>query len=66
MEELSKLSLEQRQSLTCCAGELDYLPLSPADDALAEQRLAAHHARPESSVPLEEKKSGLRSRSVVM
>jgi putative addiction module component (TIGR02574 family) len=43
--------------------ELEELPLSEADEALVESRLAAHHADPRSSVPLEEMKRRLRSES---
>lgn len=43
--------------------ELDDSPLSPADEELVEARLAAHHSDPSSSVPLDEMKRRLRSRS---
>jgi hypothetical protein len=56
--ELPRLTFEQRQMLIREALELDGLPLSSTDDALIDKRLAAHHADPESSVPLEELKVG--------
>ncbi|MGH7979217.1 MAG: hypothetical protein ACREE6_07560 [Limisphaerales bacterium] len=43
--------------------ELDDAPLSPADEALVESRLAAHRARPDSSAPLKEMKKRLLSGS---
>jgi putative addiction module component (TIGR02574 family) len=61
--ELPRLTFEQRQILIRRALELDDLPLSAADEALVERRLAAHHADPSSSVPLDEIKRDLRSRS---
>ena len=62
LEELPALSVEQRQLLIRRALELDEPPLSPEDEALIEQRLAAHRADPGSAVPLEEMKARLRSR----
>jgi hypothetical protein len=40
--------------------ELDDSPLSAADEALIEERLAEHHADPNSSIPLDELKKRLR------
>lgn len=65
LEELPGLTVEQRQVLIRRALELDDPPLSAADEALIETRLAAHHADPQSSVPLEEMKARLRSRKRV-
>jgi len=62
LQELPVLTFEQRQLLIRRAVELDDLKLSPADEALVESRLAAHHAAPETSVPLAEMKRRLRSR----
>ena len=62
LQELPVLTLEQRQLLIRRAVELDELELSPADEALVESRLAAHHAAPESSVSLDEMKRQLRTR----
>ena len=61
--ELPRLTFEQRQILIRRALELDDPPLSEADEALVEHRLAEHHSDPSSSVPLDEMKSQLRSRS---
>ena len=61
--ELPRLTFEQRQILIRRALELDDPPLSAADEELVEARLAAHHAKPGSSVPLTELRDRLRSRS---
>jgi hypothetical protein len=61
--ELPKLTFEERQILIRSALELDDPPLSAADEELVEARLAAHHANPESSLPLSELENRLRSRS---
>jgi putative addiction module component (TIGR02574 family) len=63
IEELPRMTIAERQMLIRLALELDDLPLSAADEALAESRLAGHHADPASSVPLEEMKKRLRSGS---
>jgi putative addiction module component (TIGR02574 family) len=60
--ELPRLTFEERQILIRRALELDDSPLSAADEALVEERLAAHHDDPTSSVPLEDIKKRLRSR----
>lgn len=62
LEELPALTFEQRQLLIRRALELDDPPLSNADEALVESRLAAHRADPGSSVSLDEMKAQLRSR----
>lgn len=62
LEELPTLTFEQRQLLIRRALELDEPPLSAADEALVQSRLAAHEADPGTSVPLEEMKARLRSR----
>ena len=46
--ELPRLTFEQRQMLIREALEWDDPSLSTADEALIEERLAAHHADPES------------------
>jgi Arc/MetJ-type ribon-helix-helix transcriptional regulator len=61
--ELPRLTFEERQILIRRALELDDPPLSMADEALVEARLAGHHSEPSSSVPLDEMKNRLRSRS---
>ena len=63
LEELPSLTLEQRQLVIRRALELDEPALSAADEALVEARLAAHRANPASSIPLDEVKKRLRSRS---
>lgn len=55
------MTTAERQQLIRRALELDDAPLSSADEALVESRLAAHRAHPDSSVPLEEMKKRLRS-----
>ena len=61
--EFPKLTFEERQILIRLALELDDPPLSAVDEELVEARLAEHHADPSSSVPLDELKYRLRSRS---
>ena len=61
--ELQRLTFEERQILIRRALQLDDPALSAADEELVEARLAAHHADPGSSVPLDEIKRVLRSRS---
>lgn len=63
LEELPALTVSERQLLVRRALELDEPPLSAADEALVEERLAAHRQNPASSVPLEEMKNRLRSQS---
>jgi hypothetical protein len=62
LQELPALTIEQRQLLIRRALELDDPPLSDADDALVESRLAALKEAPASAVPLDEMKARLRSR----
>ncbi len=61
--QLPRLTFEERQILIRLALELDKPPLSAVDEELVEARLAEHHADPSSSVPLDELKNRLRSRS---
>jgi putative addiction module component (TIGR02574 family) len=61
--QLPRLTFEERQILIRLALELDNPPLSAVDEELVEARLAEHHADPSSSVPLDELKNRLRSRS---
>jgi putative addiction module component (TIGR02574 family) len=60
--ELPRLTFEERQILIRRVLELDDPPLSAADEALVDTRLAAHHSDPNSSVSLTEMKDRLRSR----
>ena len=62
INELPKLTETERRAVFGKLLELEDLPLSEADEALVESRLAAHHADPESSVPLEEMKRRIRSK----
>jgi hypothetical protein len=62
LEELPELTVGERQLLVRRALELDEPPLSQADEAMVEERLAAHRKNPASSVPLDEVKNRLRSR----
>jgi hypothetical protein len=61
LQELPSLTFEQRQLIVRRAMELDDAGLLPADEALIESRLAAHHAAPDSAIPLAEMKRRLRS-----
>ena len=62
LEKLPTLTIGQRQLLIRRALELDEPPLSPADETLVEELLAAHRKNPDFSVPLDEMKARLRSR----
>ena len=62
LEELPVLTVGERQLLVRRALELDDPSLSQADEAMVEERLAAHRKNPASSVPLDEMKKRLRSR----
>lgn len=61
LAELPSLTVEQRQLLVRRAMELDDLPLSPAEDALVEQRLAEHRRNPQASLSLEDMEKRLRA-----
>jgi hypothetical protein len=54
------LTFEERQILIRRALELDDPPLSAVDEELVENRLARHHADPDSSMPLSRLKDRLR------
>lgn len=60
--ELPRLTFEQRQILIRRALELDDPPMSAAEEALVDERLAEHHANPTSSISLDELKNQLRPR----
>lgn len=62
LDELPRLTFEERQILIRGALELNDPPLSAADDELVEDRLAGHHRDPDSSLSLAELKVRLRSR----
>ena len=61
LQELPTLTFEQRQQIVRRALELDDPPLSEADEALVESRLAALRDEPASTVSLEEMKARLRA-----
>ena len=61
LQELPTLTLSERHLLVRRALDLDEPALSPADEALVENRLVAHRKNPASAVPLETMKSRLRS-----
>ena len=63
INELPKLTGPERRLVLGKLLELEDLPLSEADEALVESRLAAHRANPDSSVALDEMKRRLRSQS---
>src|SRR6266478_3603843 len=57
LEELPALTVEQRQLVIRRALELDEPPLTPEDEALVQERLAAHHQDPGSGVALDAMKA---------
>ena len=63
LEALPAFTLEERQILIRRVIELDEPPLSDADEALVDARLAAHRLDPTSSLPLETLRERLRSRT---
>ena len=63
LEELPALTVQQRQVVIRRALELEEPPLSDAEEALVETRLAGHRQNPDSSVPLDEMKRRLRTQS---
>lgn len=63
LEALPAFTFEERQILIRRVLELDEPPLSDADEALIESRLAAHNLDPTSSLPLDTLKERLRSRT---
>jgi hypothetical protein len=62
LEELPTLTVQQRQELVRRALELEEPPLSDAEEALVEIRLAGHRQNPASSVSSDEMKRRLRSK----
>jgi len=63
INELPNLTDAERSAVFGRLVELEDAPLSSADEALVEERLAAHRADPGSSVPLEEVKRRLARRA---
>jgi hypothetical protein len=64
MEELPRLSFEERQLLIRRAIELDDPPLSETDEAVIDERLAGHHQDPSSPISLEALKVRIREQFV--
>ncbi len=62
LNELPALTVEQRQLLLSRVLELDELPLQAEDEALIEERLAAHRQNPASAISLAEMKDRLHRR----
>jgi hypothetical protein len=60
MEELPRLSPEERQLVILRALELDDPALSETDEALVEERLAGHRRDPSSSISLDALKARIR------
>jgi putative addiction module component (TIGR02574 family) len=54
LENLETLTPEQREIVIQRALELDEPPLTPEQQKLIEERLAAHEADPSSSIPFDE------------
>ena len=63
LEAVPDFTFEERQLLVRRVIESDDPPLSTAEEALVESRLAAHLADPTSSLPLKTLKKRLRSRT---
>jgi putative addiction module component (TIGR02574 family) len=62
LAELAALSVAERQMLVRRALDLDDLSLSAEDEALVDERLAAHRRDPSAALSLEEMKARLRER----
>jgi len=63
LEELPALTIKQRQILIRRALQLENPPLTPQEESLVEERLAAHHKDPSSSLTLDQFKKRLNRRS---
>jgi hypothetical protein len=61
LQELPALTVRERQLLVRRALDLDDPALSPADEAVVQERLAAHRKNPASAVPLATMKNRLRA-----
>ena len=59
LQELPALTVQQRQLVLRRVLELEAPPLSNAEEALVDSRLAGHQQNPASSVPLDEMKRRL-------
>ena len=63
LQELPALTVQERQVVIRRVLELEEMPLSAAEEALVESRLAGHRKNPATSVPLEKMKRRLRAAS---
>ena len=54
LEELPKLTPEEREAVMQRALELDESPFTPEEAALIEKRMAEHRANPDSAIPYDE------------
>jgi hypothetical protein len=61
--EVPRLTFEQRQALLRQLLEIDDLPLSQDEEELVVSRLNEHQANPNSSIPLDQFRQRLDSRS---
>jgi hypothetical protein len=62
LEELSSLTIGERQTVIRRALELDETPFSAAEETLIEERLEAHRKNPDTARSLEEMKRRLKTR----
>ena len=63
LEQLPRLTFEERQILIRIAVELNNTPLSAPDEELVTSRMVEHHLAPDTSIELDELKDNLRFRS---
>jgi putative addiction module component (TIGR02574 family) len=62
LEELPKLTPEEREAVIQRALELDETPFTPEEEALIEKRMAEHRANPDSAIPADEMFARLRAK----
>lgn len=62
LEELPKLTAEERELVLQRVLQLDESPFSPEQDALIEKRMAEHGANPGSAIPADEMFARLRAK----
>ncbi len=61
LEELPKLTTEQRELVMQRVLELDESPFTPEQEAIIEKRMADHRADPNSAIPADEMFAQLRA-----
>ena len=61
LDELPKLTAEQRELVMQRVLELDESPFTPEQEAIIEKRLAEHEANPSSAIPANEMFARLRA-----